>query len=111
MFNDLFSQRSDYSTGFHYSGRRKYMNNIGHTVEPPSDFKTKKQMMKTILAAENKKNTSKDNDGKMVNVFDNLRKDKVISKVAKSMVDKRIVIQTYSTTDPSVWKEDVLAGS
>mmetsp|Transcript_12056 Transcript_12056/g.19947 ORF Transcript_12056/g.19947 Transcript_12056/m.19947 type:complete len:294 (-) Transcript_12056:156-1037(-) len=54
MFGDLFSQNGNYQMGTMYSGRRKYL--VGHgqnSLEPPSDFKTKRQSRRT--AANNHK--------------------------------------------------------
>jgi hypothetical protein len=41
-FGDLFSTRGDYSSGVFYGGSRKYLSDHS-SVEPPEEFKTKRQ--------------------------------------------------------------------
>eukprot|EP01036_Dinobryon_divergens_P030990 gene30990-40320_t len=45
-------------------------------------------------------------------VFENLRKDGkgALQKAAKNSLDKRLVIEKFSTTDKEAWKEKNLAG-
>ncbi len=44
MFGDLFGQRADYSDGMFYAGHRKYLNTQYKSgLEPPNEFKTKRQ--------------------------------------------------------------------
>jgi hypothetical protein len=49
MFGDLFSQHEeDYQAGILYQGRRKFLVGTGeNALEPPHDFKTKRQSRKT----------------------------------------------------------------
>eukprot|EP01031_Cornospumella_fuschlensis_P040145 gene40145-48922_t len=50
MFGDLFSQNTDLQLGMMYSSRRKFLVSAGkNTLEPPSDFKTKKQARRSVL--------------------------------------------------------------
>lgn len=44
MFGDYFGQKSDYSSGLFYGGHRKYLNQTEISgLEPPDEFKTKRQ--------------------------------------------------------------------
>lgn len=48
MFGDLFSTRGDYTGGLFYGGSRKYLTNSDFKMEPPDEFKTKKQFRRTL---------------------------------------------------------------
>ena len=114
MFGDLFGQRGDYTTGLIYSCHRSYMNNE-QKVEPPTEFKTLRQAKRASTSMNRNSDSTKAEEGgfnlKNSSVFDSLRKDgKILQKAAKNSLDKRIILDKYSTTDKSYWKEDKLAG-
>lgn len=114
MFGDLFGQRSDYTKGHLYAGRRTFLQ--GDSVEPPPEFKTKRQAKRSLAYSETKNISQQKVDGSEIPsfnlVFENLRKDGKgpLQKAAKNSLDKRLVIEKYSTTDRNAWKETNLAG-
>lgn len=127
MFGDLFSQNADYQTGILYQGRRKFLKPAGNVLEPPQDFKTKRQSRRShtkpvfISPAEklaplpgveiapqhlsavimNTKNS-----------FLNLRSngDAKGKRTNKSGKLKPMVIQHYSSIDSKDWEEQYQAG-
>ena len=116
MFGDLFSQRGDYAQGLLYAGRRTFLRQ-DDPVEPPKEFKTKRQAQRAISSERERMNqkVGQKLDGQKPDpfnlVFENLRKDgKILQKAAKSSLDKRLVIEKFSTTDKDAWKEKNLAG-
>lgn len=116
MFGDLFSQRSDYTKGLLYAGRRTFLDE--ESIEPPPEFKTKRQAKRSIVSSQTKNISQQKVDGNDVAinsfnlVFENIRKDGKgpLQKAAKNSLDKRLVIEKFSTIDKQSWREANLAG-
>ena len=125
MFGDLFNTRRDYSGGLFYAGSRKYLINSDNKIEPPHEFKTKKQIRKFLRTTDTRKidpmiNLRTQRDGHSISFLrqtDKPEKSKNISifkKVGKSqallkkMKESSIVMER--SLDQSHWKESFQAG-
>lgn len=123
MFGDLFSQNADYHSGILYQGRRKFLKPAGNVLEPPQEFKTKRQSRR------GKSNTSTEKLPPLAgneiapqhltnvimntkNSFLNLRSsgDYKNKGKGKSGKLKPLVIQHYSSIDSKDWEEQYQAG-
>ena len=125
MFGDLFNTRGDYSGGLFYAGSRKYLINSDNKIEPPNEFKTKKQIRKFLRSADTRKiepimnlrgqrdgnsisflrQTEKPEKSKAVSIFKKVGKSQAL---LKKMKDSHIVMER--SLDQSHWKEIFQAG-
>ena len=125
MFGDLFSQHYDYQKGIIYQGRRKFLvSKEKNVLEPPPEFKTRKQSMRSTQKA--KLNTEIlppiigiEAPPQLVNViintknsFLNLRNnsDFKSKRNIKTGTTKPMIIQHYSSVDRRDWEEQIQAG-
>lgn len=123
MFGDLFSQNADYHSGILYQGRRKFLKPAGNVLEPPQEFKTKRQSRRGKSNAQAEKlaplagnEIAPQHLANVImntkNSFLNLRgngdfKNKGKGKSGKL---KPLVIQHYSSIDSKDWEEQYQAG-
>jgi len=125
MFGDLFSQNSDYQKGIIYQGRRKFLVPKGkNSLEPPTEFKTRKQSSRSLLIAKSLAEKNEPTGVDIVpanlaavilntkNSFLSLRNsDNFKSKRnVKNGAAKPLVIHHYSSVDSKDWEEQYQAG-
>lgn len=121
MFGDLFSQHSDYQKGILYQGRRRFLVPKGkNALEPPLEFKTKRQSRRSNAAAaiSSDKLQPLEVAPQLVNVIMNtknsflsLRNGEFKAKRnVKSGALKPIVINHFSSVDSKDWEEQYQAG-
>lgn len=131
MFGDLFCQRDiDYRTGFIYSTRRRFLVGSGQDVfEPPDEFKTKHQQQRKLHHEKMMK--EKYSEGKapiavtlatkpaarrssmnyaMLRAKSSFLTTKRRFASAATAVVSAVVIDHYSSVEPSDWEEQQQAG-
>lgn len=124
MFGDLFSQNADYQKGILYQGRRRFLVPKGkNALEPPLEFKTKRQSRRSKANAENSTEKlqplhSLEVAPQLANVilntknsFLSLRNGEFKAKRnIKHGALKPIVINHFSSVDSKDWEEQYQAG-
>lgn len=117
MFGDVFGLRGDYSRGFFYQGRRQFLIDSPEdpcSLEPPTEFKNKRQMRKVAIQHHNevnfcinfKKNTEEKSDNNQVVKASNRKQE-----IRRSRNKPRLIeVDMYSSTNPNDWEESVQAG-
>jgi hypothetical protein len=126
MFGDLFSQHADYQKGILYQGRRRFLVPKGkNALEPPVEFKTRRQSVRSIQNAKSHAEKHQPMQGldlapqhlasvimNTKNSFLNLRNngDFKSKRNIKGGALKPLVIQHYSSVDSKDWDEEYQAG-
>jgi hypothetical protein len=123
MFGDLFSQHADYQKGILYQGRRRFLVAKGNnSLEPPSQFKTRRQSLRSIqnaqtaaaklqpieIAPQHLASVIMNTKNSFLNLRNN--NDFRSKRNIKSGTNKPLVIQHFSSTDAKDWDEQVQAG-
>jgi len=121
MFGDVFCTREDYRQGTFYSGRREFLHSSEKNVlEPPQDFKTKKQMRNFLKIKKGgeinfQKLTFdfKEKEGFFqasgANKLNSMSGNKETKK-DKQKQKKMIIVERFSSTAKEDWLEEFQAG-
>lgn len=124
MFGDLFSQHADYQKGILYQGRRRFLVQKGkNALEPPLEFKTKRQSRRSRANAEVSTDKlqplhSLEVAPQLANVILNTKNsflslrngDFKAKRNVKHGALKPIVINHFSSVDSKDWEEQYQAG-
>jgi hypothetical protein len=126
MFGDLFSQHADYQKGILYQGRRRFLVPKGkNALEPPVEFKTRRQSVRSTQIARSNAEKHQPMQGldiappHLANVILNTKNsflglrnngDFKSKRNVKGGTLKPLVIQHYSSTDSKDWDEEYQAG-
>jgi len=114
-FGDTFGTRANYSRGMMYAGRRRFMDDESDNVlRPPKLFMTRPQSLRNAILQSTDKLSSLQNmayfreeQNANANVLASKRKQQLLKK---KVVEKRITVEMYSSTDPADWEEEFIAG-
>lgn len=112
MFGDLFNTRGDYAGGLFYSGARRYLTSDSNRMEPPNEFKTKKQLRNMMRGGQNSIELRSNIEGNTMNFLrqsDKAEKPKPL-KISKKDTKSDGIIIIERDLNPSHWKESVQAG-
>lgn len=117
QFGDVFGTREDYRKGTFYAGRREFLHSAGKNVlEPPPDFKTKKQMRNYIKIKKGgginfQKLTFdfKEKEGFQATGANQVNKNKPETKKSQK-AKKMIIVERFSSTAKEDWQEEFQAG-
>jgi hypothetical protein len=123
LFNDVFTQRADYSSGDFYRLKRSYLKSRGDTIEPPDQFKTKRQMRmkkkKEELVLNGIESSAfinvlkKDHDEVARNPYVEKKlktKSNNTKNVSSKKKEKVLLLAEYTSMRPEDWVEEIQAG-
>ncbi len=112
-FGDTFRTRGDYSKGMMYMARRTYMDSESeNSLRPPDLFLTRSQSIRRVFLSSNDKLSNIQNmayfrDEQQQGAANNNKRKQMIKKKA---IEKQIIIDKFSSTNPEDWEEEFIAG-
>jgi hypothetical protein len=111
MFGDHFGQRGDYTEGLFYAGRRKYLNDDGSSdLEPPDEFKSKRQLRELRKSRERDQATNP----RQASFHIRFKKgdDDMIKRLkrAATTVKDVVTFELRGSIHPDEWREEFQAG-
>mmetsp|Transcript_8685 Transcript_8685/g.12968 ORF Transcript_8685/g.12968 Transcript_8685/m.12968 type:complete len:208 (+) Transcript_8685:88-711(+) len=116
MFGDPFGNRGDYSKGFFYSGRRKYLHDKSvdehaNLMEPPEDFMTLKQKRNTVLLRKGGVQLMQRLEFKKSGDSDEVSAAKLAAaRKAEALSKKKVLVISTQATTKDEWIKETQAG-
>ena len=114
-FGDTFGSKADYSLGMFYASRRKFLKDDGdNKLQPPNEFMTRKQSLNFVRMLSNDKLNSLQNmsyfqaNEKSEQAAADARRKRLLK--GRQQKQQSIVVQNFSSIDPTDWEEIMQAG-
>ena len=118
LFGDVFQTKADYTKGTYYQATRRYLHDGPNHLQPPSEFKTKKQVRNELrkdnnFSLQKLSFPKKEIDGGemlFAGMKAQMKKQEGTNKKQQRKQPVMVYVETYSSTDKADWDEQFQAG-